>query len=498
MKRRLVLKVCLVFLVSILFYGPTIGRANKTLHANQLSTIKKPKPAKKPPQPKKPGSAPAATAVPERTPEIPTDITLRIRLKSLASGNPKFALWSFREGEFKQTVLQDVRKVEKNEYVIDLQKGIDPKKQYWIRVDHEQQQLSGEAMLQNPTRTGQDLSLEVKLYPTVKADITIDDYGTHKPSIIFVGQAGTPARSLIPYPINKNGRAFFVKGMDENAQNEIYVEGFQSIPIESEEILNGHLEKKIQLEASKDTPEPGGGVVNPPGDKSEDSVWDILKFILAGITIAFLVALIVFGIYRLHRLRSQAPVPEMVRVSRAQLAQPRAVRKSSQSWPVVQEPKEFTEPKTRPDSDAEIDNSIVYRPAEPQALHVPHQLSEDGALLAYKSLIRRSALSRQPLTLDIMLSDSLNKKGEQLKETMDPSSKFILFTDGSEKGWLFPNPAPAVRETNVEQTWQLLFEGLSKDEFERKMDRLWPIKASRNNKGSKSLWNAQRQKCKFE
>lgn len=493
MKRRLVLKGCLVFLMSILLQGPTIGRAtNNSLHANQLSTLT---PAKKPKQPKKPGSAPAAPPVPERKPEIPTDITLRIHLKFLARGTPRFVLWSFREGKYEQTVLQQVRKVE-NEYVTELTRGIDPTKQYWIRVDH--QELSGEAMLPQPTGTRQVLSLDVRLYPIVKAEITIADYDTHKPSIIFVGRSGVPERLSIPYPIDSSGRAFIVKGLDLDAENEIYVRGFRSIPIESGEIQDGRLEKTIRLETSNESSETGGGKVKSTGHKRADNTWEIVKFILAGIVLASLVAILSYGIYRLHRLRSQPSVPEIpARPSRAQKAQPRTARTGSQYSSVMLEPREFIEPKMGQDIDAEIDNSNAYGPTEPQPLHVPLQLSEEGALQAYKSWIRRSALSRQPLTLDIMLSDSLNKKGEQLKETMDPSSKFILFTDGSEKGWLFPNPAPSVRETNVEQTWQLLFEGLSKDEFERKMERLWPIKASRNNKGGKSLWNAQRQRCKF-
>lgn len=497
MKRRLALKICLVFLASGLFHGPTIGRTtNKTPHAIQVTTLKKPqKSAKKRQEQKKPRPAPAATPEPERTPEIPTDITLRIRLKFVASGNPRFVLWSFRDGEFKQTLLQHVRKVE-NEYVTELKKGIDPTKQYWIRVDH--QQLSGEAMLQSPTRTRQVLFLDVRMYPTVEAKITIDDYSVHKPFIISVGKSGDPEQWLIPYKIDNEGRAFFVKGMDLDSEYEIHVKGFRSIPIESGEIQNGHLEKKIRLEASNETFETGGGEVKSSGDKGGDSTWEIVKFVLAGIVLALVVILFSYGIFRLHRLISQPPLQEMrVGLSRAQLAQPRAVRTGSRVPPVMQEPTEFIEPQIEPDIEIEIDNSNAYRPSEPQTLHVPLQLSEEGALQAYKSLIRRSALSRQPLTLDIMLSDSLNKKGEQLKETMDPGSKFILFTDGSEKGWLFPNPAPSVRETNVEQTWQLLFEGLSKDEFERKMDRLWPIKASRSNKGSKSLWKAQRQRCKF-
>src|SRR6185369_6780360 len=236
MKHRLALKICLVFLLSGLFHGPTIGRTtSRTLHANQLTTLKpaeKPQQPNKPQKPKRPGPGPVATPEPDRTPEIPTDITLRIRLKSVASGNPRFVLWSFREGQFKQTLLQEVWKVG-NEYVTELKKGIDPTKQYWIRVDHKEQELSGEAMLQQPTRTGQVLFLDVRLYPIVKAEITIDDYDTHKPSIIFVGRSDDPERSLIPYPVEKSGRVFFVKGMDPDAENEIYVKGFRPIPIES-------------------------------------------------------------------------------------------------------------------------------------------------------------------------------------------------------------------------------------------------------------------------
>ena len=499
MKRRLVLKICLVFLVSGLFHGPTTGGVTSHfLHANQLSTLKpakKPQQPKKPPQqPKKPGAAPAETPEPESPPKIPTDITLRIRLKFVASGTPRFTLWSFRAGEYKQTVLKQMRKVE-NEYLTDLTKGLDPTKQCWIRVDH--QQLSGEAMLPQPTRTRQELSLDVSLYPTVRAEIKIDNYDTHRPSIISVGRSGDPERSLIPYPIDNSGQAIFVKGMDLDAENEIYVKGFRPIPIDIGEIQNGRLEKTIRLETSDETSKEGKGK-SSGGNKGEDNTWEIVKFILAGIVLASLVVILSCGVYRLHRLRSEPSVPEIPSSpSRAQKAQPRTARTGSQYSPVMREPAEFIEPKMGRDSNVKIDNSNAYRPTEPQLLNVPLHLSEEGALQAYQSLIRRSALSRQPLTLDITLSDSLNKKGEQLKETMDPSSKFVLFTDGSEKGWLFPNPAPAVRETNVEQTWQLLFEGLTTDEFERKKDRLWPIKASRNNKGSKSLWNAQRQRCKF-
>jgi hypothetical protein len=85
-----------------------------------------------------------------------------------------------------------------------------------------------------------------------------------------------------------------------------------------------------------------------------------------------------------------------------------------------------------------------------------------------------------------------------LKETNDPASKFILFTDGESSGWLFPNPAPSVLLTEVEQTWRQVFENLSKEEFGRKMERLNPVAARRaGGADGRGMWTAEPKPYEF-
>jgi hypothetical protein len=492
MKRRLALKICTISLVVGLCLGPAITHAvNRLRYETQLSTVNgkdnKPKPTKPRIDPKPP-------PIPEKTPDFPTNITLRIRVKFTTSV-PKFVLWSEREGQFKSTVLNDVKK-DLDDHVAVLTRGMDPAKQYWIRVDDGPR--SGETMLQHPAVSGQELPLEVRLHPIVTAKITIEDYADFKPSTLSVGRMGSTAQLLIPYPVNDNGIAIFTKGMDPDLQHEIYVKGFAPIRIESEDLRRGDLEKRIKLGPSVETAGLGGKL-EPPDDKNQGNSWWPMDVIIGVIIIAFLVGVFLFGARRLYDLGTEPSVSQVVvRTSHTAPRQPRRVNSRSHSPTPMREPGVFIEREFDGNNTGQMEDSSLNQPTEPQTYDVPSQLSGEDALQAYKSLIQNGSLSRQPLTVDIMLSDSPDKKGEQLKETMDPSSKFILFTSGHEQGWLFPNPAQSVRETNVEQTWQLLFEGLSRDEFERKMDRLRPIEVIRNNKGGRSLWNAIRQKCRFD
>jgi hypothetical protein len=138
------------------------------------------------------------------------------------------------------------------------------------------------------------------------------------------------------------------------------------------------------------------------------------------------------------------------------------------------------------------------QPPAVAAYSVPNALSVEMAKEAYKRWVRREKLTRDPLRLDIVLSDNADDQNRQFRETNDPGSKFILFPDGENGGWLFPNPAPSVFQTEVEQTWRLVFKDLSKEEFGRKRERLNPLKARRaDGVEGKAMWAAEPKPYEF-
>jgi len=145
------------------------------------------------------------------------------------------------------------------------------------------------------------------------------------------------------------------------------------------------------------------------------------------------------------------------------------------------------------DDAAQPDGSSVAK-----AYSVPSSLSAEMAKEAYKRWVRREKLTRDPVKLDLVLSNITDEESQLLKETNDPGSKFILFTDGDNSGWLFPNPAPSVFQTEVEQTWRLVFKDLRKDEFGRKKERLNPVEARRaDGTQGRGIWTAEPKPYEF-
>lgn len=133
-----------------------------------------------------------------------------------------------------------------------------------------------------------------------------------------------------------------------------------------------------------------------------------------------------------------------------------------------------------------------------QAYSVPGSLSVEMAKEAYRRWVRREKLTRDPLRLDLAPDSSADAQSIHFRETKDPGSKFILFTDGEDGGWLFPNPAPSVFQTEVEQTWRLVFKDLSKEEFGRKKERLNPVGARRaGGTGGRGMWTAEPKPYEF-
>lgn len=139
-----------------------------------------------------------------------------------------------------------------------------------------------------------------------------------------------------------------------------------------------------------------------------------------------------------------------------------------------------------------------YRSPAVLAHPVPSSLSAEMAKEAYGRWVRREKLTRDPVRLDIVLGNSTDDRSLLLRETNDPGSKFILFTDGESGGWLFPNPARSVFQTEAEQTWRLVFKDLSKEEFGRKTEHLNPIAARRAEAAAgKRMWTAEPQTYEF-
>lgn len=133
-----------------------------------------------------------------------------------------------------------------------------------------------------------------------------------------------------------------------------------------------------------------------------------------------------------------------------------------------------------------------------QAYSVPSSLPVETAKEAYKRWVRREKLTRDPVRLDLVFGNSPDDQSRLLKETNDPGSKFILFTDGENGGWLFPNPAPSVFQTEVEQTWRLVFKDLSKEEFGRKKERLNPVEARRaDGAEGRGMWTTKPKPYEF-
>jgi hypothetical protein len=244
--------------------------------------------------------------------------------------------------------------------------------------------------------------------------------------------------------------------------------------------------------------------LNPASTSPSLLMWivDLFKSATGMMFIALAVLFIVFGVVTLSKLgatnrpkisnhhlaRGASKPPEPTSITTKE-----ASSEASELTSLPEEPNPFTQTTLEPETESTSTASPSVSSSSPsESLSLPGSLSIELAKEAYKRCARKEKLLLEPVKLDLMLGDSADNESFQFRETKDPGSKFILFKDDENKGWLFPNPAPSVFQTEVEQTWGLIFKDLRKEEFGRKKERLNPIEATRiTNASGKSIWVAE-------
>lgn len=448
-------------------------------------------------------------------------------------------------------------------YTINLSAGLDLKKDYWVVVASTDKQLSGEQVVPRPVSDNAELPIDVALYPAVnfhvsarrEGTVRVDEKNQKAPSIphaLKPNGSTSFVKGLNPHAeyilVTNDGRSFHV---DPNKieGNVLRIDLFTIIKVSMEdkpirgakvfvivddppldwEITNEKGEAKfeadaervqaVKVEAKGDEnffcdkandancliPDESGALVVTL-DKSSPGFFGLL--LQWGAIIVFplaAVVLIVLGvaIFRIL-LNPVTPLPEVPRV----VTMPKS---PSSATPFVgagtslqtagTETQESSPAPVQHEATL-ISNADAAQPdgsSVAKAYSVPGSLSAEMAKEAYKRWVRREKLTRDPVKLDPVLSNITDEESQLLKETNDPGSKFILFTDGKNSGWLFPNPAPSVFQTEVEQTWRLIFKDLSKDEFGRKKERLNPVEARRaDGAQGRGMWTAEPKPYEFD
>lgn len=569
----------------------------------QRSTLEKEKLKRTPPAPQTPAATPTKPRRPPRTPPQPPapdpDVVANIHLmidivgRVLPRGREAsvFLLTSEPGKPLARRKLSDLRETLEG-FAVDLDKGLNRRKSYWVTVATADGNLSGEAAVQSPSTDGEVIKVQIKLNPASSFDISVitkDGRPAKGGTVSVVERKGRDAGTPIPYDLNAYGKAAFVKGIDRSTEYEVVTSGGERFPLNAGELKNGKIVFDILLGSAaektlvKVSKQSGGtavsgarvtvvsvsGETHTPKSTDEGGVasFEIDARAVRGVEVEaegyekfscgeegqapcpwagqtgmmnvsltdshdgearsgsglggkavivlFLIltgSLMFFGVrYFLGTLPAQPYAAAQAPAQQFEAPRPSTSTQKSSGGEAAQ----ATEPSPRPPSDAQQSAagqhprhdttltadgaaSAADSPNAVDTFSVPDSLSSQTAKEAYKRWALREKVSREPTMLDLVLDHYVDSGLLQFRETRDPGSQFILFTDGESNGWLFPNPAPGVLATDVEQTWRLVFKNLSKDEFARKKERLNPLEAHRAaSSAGRSVWTAEPREYEF-
>jgi len=137
----------------------------------------------------------------------------------------------------------------------------------------------------------------------------------------------------------------------------------------------------------------------------------------------------------------------------------------------------INEESTRPFSGLQIDAS--FRPqAAPAPPPSPASLREVAAS-AYVRLMSKNVVDPEPVYLDVeepsSIADMLSDAAVYLKQVGNSQGALVLFRDGDDSGWVYPNPSLVFRRAALRP----IFPSLTEREFKNAKEQIAPKRAAR-------------------